>query len=114
MDLLRGRALWLSTDEVQPRTPTANADGQLRRTGAASSLGGEEAFDDAVFERVVADHHQPPTRPQQGEGPGKPALERLELTVDRDAQGLEDPCRGMDPPAGRSRVRGRRGRHRPP
>jgi hypothetical protein len=96
-DLLGGRRDGTSGQQPEARVPAAHAHGQLRRTDAASSLGGEEALDDAVLERVVAQDHKAAARTQQVDRCGESGLERLELLVDRHAQRLEHARRGMRP-----------------
>ena len=46
---------------------------------------------------MVAEDHEPAAGPEQVEGGREAGLERLELLVDRDAQRLEDPGRGVGP-----------------
>ena len=75
----------------RPHTQT----GQLGRADAAPPLGLEEALDDPVLERVVAQDHEAAARPEQVERRGETRLERVELLVDRDPQGLEDAGRRM-------------------
>src|SRR5690606_11226725 len=56
-----------------------------RRLGAR----GDEPLDDAVLERMEADHRQPPARAQRVVGGAEAALEVLELAVDVDPDRLE-------------------------
>ena len=85
----------------------ADAHGRLRRAGAAAPLGGEEALDDAVLERVVGQDDEAAAGPQQVDGGGQPLGERVELLVDRDPQRLEHAGGRVDPPS-LARVAGRR------
>ena len=97
-DLLVAREARRRADGSQARRPAADADRDLRRADAAAPLGGDEALDDAVLERVVGEDGQPAARPQQVDGRGQRRGQRLQLAVDRDAQGLEGARRGMRPP----------------
>ena len=63
--------------------------------GAARALG-EEALDDAVFQRMEGDDGEPPLRFQHAFGGFKPAFEFAQLVVHSDAQRLEGARRGMD------------------
>ena len=101
-------------DEAQPGRLPADADGRLRRADAAAPLGGEEALDDAVLERVVGQDDEAAARPQQVDGGGEALLERVELLVDRDPQRLEDARRRMDPAADARVGRARRARRARP
>ena len=86
-----------SGQEAQAGVPAAHADRELGGTDAAASLGGEEALDDPVLERVVAEDDEAAARPEQVEGGGEALLERVELLVDGDPQRLEDAGRRMGP-----------------
>src|SRR5260221_4561474 len=98
-------SLW--DDEPKPRAPAADTDRRLGRARAAAALGLEEPLDDPILERVVAQDDQPATGAEEVERGREPLLERGQFLVHGDAQGLEDPGRGVDPtPAG-----GPAGRH---
>ena len=72
-----------------------------RRLGMA----GDELLDDAVLERMEADHRQPPARLQARQGGVEPGFEVGQLAVDEDADRLEAargrdgscPCRAASP-----------------
>src|SRR6476646_69068 len=83
--------------EPETGIPAADADRQLGRADAAPPLGGDEALDDPVLERVVAEDDEPAARPQEGARGGERVLECLELLGDRDPERLEDAGRGVDP-----------------
>src|SRR5258706_8141862 len=91
----------LGDDEPKPRAPATDADRRLGRAGAAATLGLEEPLDDPVLEGVVAEDDQPATGAKEVERGREPLLERGELLVHGDAQGLEHPSGGMEPPAAR-------------
>ena len=55
---------------------------------------------------MVAEDDDPAARAEQVEGRGETRLERLQLLVDRDPEGLEDPRGGMDPAADAGIARG--------
>src|SRR3954447_11298195 len=101
----RGSQRW-PRQGAQPRIVTADTHGDIRRADAAASFGLEEALDDPILERGVAQDDDPPPGPQQVEGGSKTGLQRLELLVDGDAERLEDPCRGVRPTP-KTRVRRR-------
>src|ERR1700722_16094097 len=92
----------------RPRTPTGLGFGDRR-------------LDDPVLARVISDRNASPVGPK-GEDRLRPDLcELLELLVDRDPQGLEDPRRRVATPPQRRRCRRahdlgqlRRARVRPP
>src|SRR4051794_19083018 len=71
-DLRRARGQRWPGDEPQPRVLAADADRDLRRADAAAPLVGEEALDDPVLERVVAQDDEAAAGPEQldrrGEG----------------------------------------------
>lgn len=68
---------------------------QVARLGGATLVGVEEAFDDAIFERMETDDSENTALAQQALG-GKEAFDELiELAIDRDAQGLERARGGM-------------------
>ena len=90
LDLRRGRGDRLGRQETEARVPAADADRELRGTNAAPPLGGEEALDDPILERVVAEDDDATSRTEQVEGRRQPVLEGIELFVDRDPQCLED------------------------
>ncbi len=60
-DLVIGREARRGADGAQSGRPTADADRHLRWADAAASLGGEEALDDTVLERVVGEDGEPAT-----------------------------------------------------
>ena len=90
----------------------ADADGRFRRTGAAAPLGLEEALDDSILERVVAQDREAPAGSQEVDRCREPGLKRLELLVDRDAEGLEHAGRRVDPTPPRRPARGDAGDQR--
>src|SRR5690606_33572243 len=57
--------------------------------GFALGLTAHELFDDAVFQGVEADHHQPATDLKRIESRFKASLEIAQLIIDMDAQSLE-------------------------
>ncbi len=63
--------------------------GQLGRADAAAREIGEEALDAAVLVRVEADRGEPAAGHEQLPGLGQRRVERVELAVDGDPQGLE-------------------------
>src|SRR5262245_47678589 len=77
-------------EDTQDRLVPANADGEVRRAGAASGLLAEEVLDDAVLERVERDHGDAATRPKHLDRSGQRVLEGVELLVHGDAERLED------------------------
>ena len=68
---------------------------ELRRARATSRALAQKPLDDPVFERVEADDRQPPSGPQHLQCRRKPRLERLELVIDLDPEGLEHTFCGM-------------------
>src|SRR6185503_330838 len=83
------------TDELQAR-PRRRRD--LREPGPGRVLaaaGSHEALDDAVLERVEADHDETSARLQCDDGLRKRALDLAELIVQVDAQRLESARRRM-------------------
>jgi hypothetical protein len=68
------------------------------RTNAVARLPEEVLLDDPVLERLERDDREAATWPQEREGRGQAQAQVRELVVDRDAQRLEDPCRGIDGP----------------
>ena len=106
----RRRAHGLARDEAKRRLLPADAHGKIGRARAAACLGGEEALDDAVLERVEADDGEPPAGAQRPESRRQRLLERLELLVDDDPERLEDALRRM-PVAEAARRRDRAPHH---
>src|SRR6476646_915240 len=90
-DLFQGGRQRRPADEAQPRVPAAHADRHFGGTDTATPLGGEEAFDDAVLQGVVAEDDEAAAGPEEVDRGGEPRLESIEFLIDRDAQGLEDP-----------------------
>ena len=72
---------------------------------------GDEALDDAVLERVVADDNEAPAHAQDLDRGLEGQRERLELAIDRDAECLEDARGGMDAPPPARRDGGGGGDH---
>ena len=62
---------------------------------AAPRTSREELLDDPILERMEGHHGEPPAGLEQPLGRDKAAKQLAELVVDRDAQGLEGPGRGM-------------------
>jgi hypothetical protein len=58
-------------------------------------LGGKELLGYAVFQGVEAYDGDEPSRLHEREGLWKGAPQAVQLVVDRDPQGLEDPARGV-------------------
>ena len=79
------------------RFRSTHADRQVRWARAPLRELGEDALDDAVLERVVADDDEAPRGEQPPHGGAQPAFEDTELVVDLDAQGLEGAARGVPP-----------------
>jgi hypothetical protein len=77
------------------RLVPADADREVGRARAAALAVAHEGLYDPILERVEADHREPAGRPQSFECCGQRTLERTELVIDRDAQGLEDALRRM-------------------
>src|SRR5439155_23691893 len=94
---LRGDGL---ADRAKGRVSAADADRQLGRTGAALALGRDEALDDPILERVVAEDDEPAAGPEQVHCRREPGLQGVELLVDGDPQRLEHPGGRVDAPAG--------------
>ena len=67
-----------------------DADRHFDRAHAAALLGCNEAFDDAILERVVAQNHETPARAEQHETRGQACLEIRQLVVDGNPKCLED------------------------
>src|SRR5206468_9112011 len=59
----------------------------------------DEALDNSVIERVVAEDDEPAAGPEQVHRRREPGLQGVELLVDGDPQGLEHPGGRMDAPA---------------
>ena len=70
--------------------------GRCREPPPVFATLGEEILDDAVFQRMERDHHEPATRLEHALGRGQRGLKLVELFVDEDAQGLERPRRRMN------------------
>src|SRR5919112_2747615 len=83
-DLGGARSERRTSHEAQARVPSTDADGDLGRADAAAALGGKEALDDPVLERVVAEDHEAATGPEQVDGGRERLLEGVEVGVHRD------------------------------
>src|SRR6266540_4447439 len=73
----------------------ADADRELGRAHAPPLLVAKEPLDDAILERVEADHREPAARAQHLERGRQRLLERAELVVDSDPKRLEHALRRM-------------------
>src|SRR5439155_6955874 len=73
----------------------AHADRKVGRAVAAALAIAHEALDDAVLERMEADHREASAGPQHRESGRQCGLEGAELVVDGDPQRLEDALGGM-------------------
>src|SRR5262249_8230908 len=93
--LASARSNRLAREGAQLRLLAAHAHRKVGWTFAAAFEVAHEALDDAILERVEADHRKPAARPEHRERGGKGGLERAELVVDRDAERLEDAFCGM-------------------
>src|SRR5205823_11438408 len=82
-------------DELRLRSAPAHANGEVRRAHAATRAIGEIALHAAVLQRVERDSGEPTAFAQQVPGGRQPPVERPELVVHRDADGLEHPFGGV-------------------
>src|SRR5436190_1416354 len=82
-------------DELGLRSPPANANGEVGRAHAATRAIGEIALHAAVLQRVERDSGEPTAFAQQVPGGRQPPVERAELVVHRDADGLEHALGGV-------------------
>src|SRR6478736_4172307 len=80
---------------AQPGLVAADANREVRRAGTALLARAQEALDDSVLQRMEADDGKPAAGPQHLERLRQRVLERAELVVDRDPEGLEDALGGM-------------------
>src|SRR6185436_7799312 len=77
-------------EDAQHRLLATGADREVGRAGAAARLFPEPMLDDAVLQRVEADHGETTTRPEHLDGGRERVLERVQLLVHRDPQSLEN------------------------
>src|SRR5207249_4639476 len=89
-NFVRTRANRLATQRAHQRLVAAHAYREVGRACATALCVAHERLDDSVLERVERDHREPSTGMQHLERRRQRMLERAELVVDRDAQGLED------------------------
>ena len=88
--LLGRRAHGTSIIEFQGGSSSAGADGLARGADATAGGGPKRLFDDAVFEGVVTDDHQPAARSQHRDRSFETFLQCGQFIVDRDSECLED------------------------
>src|SRR5207249_10645913 len=94
-DLRGARADRTARRRAYLRLRTADADREVRRARAALLLPPQELLHDPVLERVERDDAEAALRPEELQGGRQGPLERAELVVDVDPQGLEDALRGV-------------------
>src|SRR5690606_24661135 len=88
---LFGRGVLRLADQLEARHESLGDDRQIARQGIRLALGmaAHELLDDAVFQRMEADHHQPAAHFQRLQCGLEAGLEIAKLVVDEDAQPLE-------------------------
>src|SRR4051794_20603897 len=106
-DLLLARAHWAPRQRAENRLVAAHAHGEIGRARAPALAVAHELLDEAVLERVEADHREASARTEHRESGRERTLERAELVVHGDAQRLEDALGGM--PVAEARRSGDRG-----
>src|SRR5262249_23927603 len=79
-----------NTRSAQHRLMATDADREVGRAGTAARLLPEPMLDDAVLQRVEADHGETTTRPEHLDGRRERVFERVQLLVHGDPQGLEN------------------------
>ena len=94
--------------------PPADAHGKVRGTFATGSSGDETPLDDAILERVIRDHCNSPSGSHPPNRVIESLLQRGELSVDGDSDGLKRPTSRVTIPAGRRRNRPRDDRSKLP
>ena len=96
--MIAERARGLARTSVSPGLMRASARSRRRRFGAANgarrstsllALARDEGLDDAVFERMEADHDQPAARRQQVERRVQALFELLKLGIDENPKSLK-------------------------
>jgi hypothetical protein len=87
----------LVRDQLEAGRRAGRDRGSVARTARRPTRAlGQERLDDAVFQRVEGDDHQPTARLQHALGGVKTGFQLAQLVIDRDAQTLERAGGGMD------------------
>src|SRR5665811_561820 len=91
---------WLEPSEIlEFGASSTPAHGKPGRADAPRRPINDSALDDAIFERVVGDHADPPSWAKEPDGRVETGRERIQLCVGGDAKGLERlPGRMPGPP----------------
>src|SRR5690606_35902402 len=93
-DLFLSGKLGSPRDESETRLVGGDGNGQVRWAGLLRPRH-EGLFDQAVFQRVVGEHGDPPAHGQRVQGCGQRAFQRRQLAVHFDTQRLEGALGGI-------------------